>query len=192
MSVLKMCAADKVSFVYAMNRAYSHTFGAAGTKRIVYSCQIVNDFDSSVRTGLLTLHTTNTTVRADLSCYCALVVIGAFHHNSSGVVYDLDNIIGTFTSTHSAANAFFWIDVSNTVLDADSVMRTNAQAIAVSKTSKRTSLVTAVKEVCHDAAFRTVVIKLVLDRVARSRTSNESYLLNNVLSRHAENRSDLA
>ena len=187
MSVLKMCAADKVSFVYAMNRTYRHTFGTAGTKRIVYSCQIINDLDSSVRTGLLTLHTTDTTVRAGLSCYCTLVVIGAFHHNSSGVVYDLDNIIGTFTSAHSAANAFFWIDVRNAVLDADSVMWTNAQAIAVSKTSKRTSLVAAVKEVCHDAAFRTFVIKLVLDGVARSRTGNESYLLNNVLSRHTEN-----
>ena len=139
-----MRAADKVSFVYTMDRAYCDALRAARAKSVVYSCQIVFDLYSAVRTSLFALHTADTTVRADLSGESALVVIGALNDHSRGIVYKLDNIIGTFTGAYSTANAFSRINMRYTVEEADSILRTYPYTVAVSKTSKGTSLVAAI------------------------------------------------
>ena len=139
-----MRAADKVSFVYTMDRAYCDALRAARAKSVVYSCQIVFDLYSAVRTGLFALHTADTTVRADLSGESALVVIGALNDHSRGIVYKLDNIIGTFAGTYSTSNAFSWINMRYTVEETDSILGTYPYTVAVSKTSKGTSLVAAI------------------------------------------------
>ena len=139
-----MRAADKVSFVYTMDRAYCDALRAARAKSVVYSCQIVFDLYSAVRTSLFALHTADTTVRADLSGESALVVIGALNDHSRGIVYKLDNIIGTFTGAYSTANAFSRINMRYTVEETDSILGTYPYTVAVSKTSKGTSLVAAI------------------------------------------------
>ena len=70
-----MRSADEVTLVDAVYGTNCHARATTGTERVIYGCKIIDNLDSAFRTGLLTLHTTDTTVGAGLSGYCALVVI---------------------------------------------------------------------------------------------------------------------
>ena len=139
-----MCSADEATLVDTVYGTNLNTSAAACAKRVVDGRKIVLDGDSAVGTGLLTLHTADTAVRAVLAHVCALVVIGALNDHSRGIVYKLDNIIGTFAGTYSTSNAFSWINMRYTVEETDSILGTYPYTVAVSKTSKGTSLVAAI------------------------------------------------
>ena len=72
---LEMCAADKVILVQTVNGANLYASRAARTQRIINGCEIVLDLDSSVRAGLLTLHTADTAVGAIFASQRALIVV---------------------------------------------------------------------------------------------------------------------
>ena len=70
-----MRSADEVALVNAVYGTYLNTCAASGAKRVVDSSEIILHSDRAVRTGLLTLHTTDTAVGAILTYVCALIVI---------------------------------------------------------------------------------------------------------------------
>ena len=57
-----MCAADKVALMNTFNGANLGTVAASRAKRIVDNRKIVDNLNCAMRTSLLTLHATNTTV----------------------------------------------------------------------------------------------------------------------------------
>ena len=75
-----MRAADKVAKMDTMHGAYLRTRTASGTKVIVDRSKIVLYGNSTVGTGLLTLHTADTAVRAGGAGLCALIVVRAFYN----------------------------------------------------------------------------------------------------------------
>ena len=185
-----MSAADEVALVYAVNGTYLDTSSAACAKVVIDSSKIVFYSDCSVGTGLLTLHTANTTVRAVFTCYSALIVVRALNNHASGVFDKVNDSVGTFASAYSAADTLAGIYSRNTVLNSYSVFRTNLNAVAVSKTSERTEFITAISEIGIQTGFVTDIIVLFGRYVARAVTSDVSHLLDNVLSLKTEYISD--
>ena len=90
-----MSSADKVTLVDTMNGANLCTLTASGTKIVVYGCEIVNHGDSTVRTALLALAASDTTVGTYLAHLSALLVVGALYYDTGGVLYHLDDAVGT-------------------------------------------------------------------------------------------------
>ena len=90
-----MSSADKVPLVDTMNGANLCTLTASGTKIVVYGCEIVNHGDSTVGTALLALAASDTTVGTYLAHLGALLVVGALYYGTGGVLYHLDDAVGT-------------------------------------------------------------------------------------------------
>ena len=74
-SLLKVRSANEVALVDTVNGADLNARAAACAERVVDGCEVILYGNSTVRTGLLTLHTADTAVGADFARYCALVVI---------------------------------------------------------------------------------------------------------------------
>lgn len=70
-----MRSADEVTFVDAVYGADLNARAATCAERVIDGREVILYGDSTVRTGLLTLHTADTAVGADFARYCALVVI---------------------------------------------------------------------------------------------------------------------
>ena len=70
-----MRSADEVAFVDAVHGTYLYAFAATCAERIVDGSEVVLDGNSASLTGLLTLHTADTTVGAVFAHGCALVLV---------------------------------------------------------------------------------------------------------------------
>lgn len=186
-----MSAADKVSFVDTVYGADLYADGTARAKLVVDSSKVVFDLDSSVGAGLFALHTTDASVFALLACDSALFVVGAFHNHSGGVVYYLDNIIGTLTRAYTASDTFSGVNSRNAVFNADSVLGADLDAVTVSEAGKVTCLVTAVKKVCGMAALGAASVVFSFYRVAGAVAGNVSNLFHNVLRLNTDESGDL-
>ena len=181
-----MRSADKVSFVYTVYRANLDTFSASRAEGIVYYSKIILYGNSAVRTGFLTLHTTDTAVGAIFACKCALVVIRALNHYTGGVVYEADYTVGTFSYTDSASDTLLGIDSCNAVLHGYSVLRANRNAVTVAEACIVAESVTTVRQVGCKTGFVSLIIVLLFVNVTRAVAGNESHLFNNVLCGNAE------
>ena len=71
----EMRTADEVTLMDAMHGANRNALCTSGAKRIIYGCEIVYNGDSAVRTRLLALHTTDTSVYTVFTCKSTLIVI---------------------------------------------------------------------------------------------------------------------
>ena len=77
-----MRSADEVALVQTVYRTYLCTLTAAVTERIVDNGEVINNLDSSGRTGFLAFHTRDTAVGAILTSHRALVVARALYDDS--------------------------------------------------------------------------------------------------------------
>ena len=127
-----------------MHRASLCALTATVAKRIIDHGKIVGNLDGTVGTNLLTLHTSDTTVGAALSCNRTLLVIGALHNNLRGVVDELDHVIGAGADTYAASDTFLRVYVSNTVLNAYSLFWADFYTVAIAKAGIYASLVAIV------------------------------------------------
>ena len=78
-----------------MNGANLGTFAACGTKIVVYYGEVINHGDSTGGTVLLALTASDTTVSTYLAHVSTLLVVGAFYDDTGGILYHLDETIGT-------------------------------------------------------------------------------------------------
>ena len=184
-------AADEVALVDAVYRASSRTLTAAGAEVVIYGREVVDNLDSTILTSLLTLHTADTAVGAYLSCQGTLIVVGALNDNSGGVLDKVDNAVGALSYTDTAADTLSRVNLSNAVLDEDSVLGTSNSTVAVAKAGKVTYLVTAVNHVGGKAGLVALVLELSVGNTAGAVTSNVSNLLYNVCRLNAEDSGDL-
>ena len=186
-----MCSADEVTLVDAVHGTNRYALATAGAEAVIDGSEVVNNLDSAVGTGLLTLHTADTAVGAYLSCHSALIVVGALNYHTGGILDKMDNTVGALSYTDAAADTLSGVNSCYTVLHGDSILRTSHSAVAVAKTSKVTSLVTAVNHVSGKAGLLTLVLKLSFSGVAGAVAGNVCNLLNNVCRLNAENSGDL-
>ena len=78
----KVGSANEVFEVNTMHGTNLVTSSTTCTLRVIDNGEIILNLDRSLGTGLLTLHTTDTTVRAYLTCGSTLIVAGALNNNS--------------------------------------------------------------------------------------------------------------
>ena len=185
-----MCAANEVALVDTMDGTYLYARATAGAEVVIDGREIVLYGDSTLRTGLLTLHTADTAVGAVLTYVSALIVVRALYHNAGGIVDEVDDAVRTFSHADTAADTLTGIDLSYLVLDGDSVLRTNLSAVAVTKTCEGTELVAAVRHISGAAALETAELISSLYSLTGAVAGNVSNLLNYVLSLNAENGCD--
>lgn len=182
----KMRSANEVTLVNAMYRTNLDARATAGAEIVVDGCEVILDGNCALRTGLLALHTTDTAVRAVLTGECALILVGALNDNAGGVVDKVNDAVGALTHADATADTLLGVNVSDAILNRDSALRTNARAVAVAKTSVGAVFVAAVRHISGAAGLVTLVVVLSGCYVTGAVAGNVSNLLNNVLSRNAE------
>ena len=186
-----MSTANEATLVNTVYRADSHTLAAAGAERVIDGGEVILNGNSAVRTGLLTLHTTDTAVGAVLTYSRALIVVGALNNNTGGVIDEVNDTVGTLSYTDAAADTLLGVNSCHTVFNGDSILRTSHSTVTVAKTSKVTYSVAAVRHVGGKTGLVTLEVKLLVYHVAGAVAGNESNLLDNILSLNAENCRDL-
>ena len=143
-----------------------------------------------MRTGLLALHTAYTTVGAVFACECAFVVIGTFYSYAYGISYKMNKSVGTLSCAYAASDTLLWINACNTVFYRYRILRTDLCAIAVSKTSKVTELVTLIGHIRCETCFLSAIVVFFLHGSARAVAGNVCYLFDNVCSFNAKDGSN--
>jgi hypothetical protein len=116
-----------------MYGTYISASATACAKLVIDGCKVVHNGNSAVRTSLLALHTADTAVRACLTCRSALIVVGACYYNAGCLVKKMDDGVRTLANANSASDTLACIYPCYTVLNGDSILRTNGNAVAVAK-----------------------------------------------------------
>ena len=190
-----MRSADEAAFVDAMYGTNLYACAAAGAKIVVDGRKVVLYGDSAVGTGLLALHTADTTVGTELTNNSALIVAGALNENSGLLAYDVDYAVRTSLSAEAAAYALLRINLSDATLgiDNDCILGTNRHTVAIAKTSVGTVTVTCVAAVLGSGTgLDAVVNELSLFGLASAVAGYVSNLLINLACRKAQNFGELS
>ena len=187
----KMRSADEVTLVDAMHGTNLDARAATGAQVVVDGCEVILYGDSTVGAGLLTLHTADTAVGAVLTGECALILVGAFHNNTGGVVDKVNDAVGALAYADAASDALLGVNVCDTVLDRDSVLRANHSAVTVAEAGEGAEFIAAVCHIGGAAGLVTLVVVLSGCYVTGAVAGNVSNLFNNVLSGNAEDSRDL-
>ena len=129
-----MSSAGEVFEVNTLLRTYLLTGSASCTLFVIDYSKVVYYLDCTLGTGLLALHTTDTTVGASLVCYSALIIAGALNNYTGRFAYDMNNAVRTSLCTKTASYTLGRINVCNTVLGVDSncILRTYCDLLAFS------------------------------------------------------------
>ena len=177
-----MSATNEVFEVNTLLGAYFLTSAAAGTLGIIDGGEIVLNLDRSVRTGLLTLHTTDTAYGTNLVGNSALIMAGALNDNASIVGNNVNYVIGTGLCTDATTDTLGRIDVSDALLgiDDDSILGAYCNAVAVAETCKGTVTVTGIVKLCSCTGLDAVVNVLSLLGLASAVTAYVRNLGSNV------------
>lgn len=175
-----MRSADKVALVNAMHRAYLNAFAASGTLFVVDDRKIILYGNSTELTVALALSAADTAVFAILSCFCSLIVIGAFNNNSDSIVYKMYNTVGAGTRTESAADTLARIYLCNTVNNGNCVVGTNGNTVAVAKAGIYTDSVALISHICDTAGLLSDIFVFFIHGVTASVTRNVGNLFNNI------------
>ena len=109
-------SADEVTFVDAVYGADLNARAATCAERVIDGREVILYGDSTVRTGLLTLHTSDTANRANLACYSTLIMAGALNKNSGLFADDVDNAIGTSLCTKATTDTLLRINLGDALL----------------------------------------------------------------------------
>ena len=185
--LILMRSANKVILVDAMYGANLNARKASRAKRIIDGCKVAFHLNRSVGASLLALHASNASVCAELASDSTLIVIGALNNYLYGIVYKLDDVVGTFANAHAASNTLLRVYLCNAIRNGDSISGTNTCTVAITKASVVTSLITVIEEICGYTALKAFVVILSFGCVAVTVTSNVCNLFNNVLSFNAKN-----
>ena len=103
---------------------------------------------------------------------------GALNNNASALLNDVDNVVRTGLSADSTTDTLGRIDVSNAVLgiDADCILRTYCDTVAVTKACEGTSGITCVAHISSRTGLNAVVNELSVFGKAGAVTTNVSDL----------------
>ena len=174
-----------------MNRADRCTFATTGALVVVNDRQVIHNLDGTLGTVLLALATADTAVGAILAGNTALVVVGAFHHNSGSVLDEVDYSIGAFTGADAAADAFSGIDPCHAVFDSDGVLGADSYAVAVAKAGEGAVAIAGITHIGGSAGLVTLIVIFLCNNIAGSVAGKVCNLLHNVGSLNTEDDCDI-
>ena len=146
---------------YTANGTYLGTFAAGSTLAIVDSCDIIDYCDSALGAGLLTLAACNAGIGAELSCYCALLLIMAGNYLTLDIGHHMDKGIGTSLRAYTAADTLSRIHSGNSLIHAYSTLGTYSLAVAATETAVGAHAVAAVEHLCRSAGLHTHISRFL-------------------------------
>lgn len=150
--ILKLCD--------ALHRTSLVTRSAARTLFVIDGCNVIHNGNSTVRTSLLALTTSNTSVSALLSRCRTAVVTRAAYGNGRISGNEGDDMLRTSLHTLSARDTLRRIHSCNTVCNADCTGGTYGGAIAASETSELTSVRSTANETHSSTGAVSVIVCL--------------------------------
>lgn len=165
-------------------------FGAEAapcTERIVYRGEVIFDLNCARGAILFTLFATDAGIRAFSASNRALFLITAGNEKIFLISHKSYKMLGAGSGTNTATDTKPSIDVSNTVLQADSVLRTSLYTVSKANATEIALSVSAVHGFCRATAADTDVIHLIYGMIAVTVAMNNGNLLNNVLGFLTEN-----
>ena len=171
----------KVGNENTTNRAIISAESAFGTERIIDVSKIILNLNSARGTVLFALLTTDAGVRAFRASNRSFFFIIAGHEHVFLVGHKSYKTLRAGTGTNSASDANSGVDVSNTVLQADSVLGASGKAIAKAHTTKTAFSFSAVHRFSRLAAAYSNVVHLVYCMSAVAIAMYNGNLLDNVL-----------
>ena len=188
-----MSAADEVTEVYTLYGTNIVTSATACTLAVIYGSKIVLNLDSTLGTGLLTLHTADTAVGACLTGYSTLVVAGALYNNANSILNEVDNVVGTSLLAEAAADTLLGVDLCDTLflIDSNRISGTNVHTVTVAKAGIGALTVTGVVHISSKTGVNAVVNELSLLGLAGAVAGYVSNLLNNVTGSKTHDLTDL-
>ena len=163
------------------------TRSASCAKRVIDGCKVVLNLNRARGACLLTLHAANASIGANLACDSALIVVRALNNYLYGIVYKLDDVVGTFTNADAASDTFLRVYLCNAIHNGNGVLGAHFYAVAITKASVVTSLITAIQNVSGKTALKALVFIFSFGYIAVAVTSNVCNLFNNVLGFNAKN-----
>ncbi len=147
--------------MYALLGTSLSTFAAANALALIDMGKIIGNGNSLMLAGLDTLHAADAACLASLHSLCALLLVVA-HYKQLVVSGDnLDNIVRAGLSTKSAADAGMGINMSNAILNIDSVLGTNLSAVAKAHTSEGAGSLAAKEDLGSLAGFHALILILI-------------------------------
>ena len=161
------------------------------TKGIIYNREVIFDLNRARGAILFTLFAADAGVRAFSASGRALFLITAGNEKIFLICHKSYKMLRAGSGTNTATDAKPSIDMSNTVLQANSVLRTSLYAIAKANATEVALSVSAVHGFCRAAAADTDVIHLIYGMIAVAVAMDNGNLLDNVLSFLPENIGDL-
>lgn len=135
MGCVKALFVDHVAFSDSLCRAGVGTLSAGCTNAVINDSMVVFNMDSIVLAGLFTLFTADTAVFADASCDFSYIGRAAAYIDFLVNITQNDKMVGTCLCTDTAADTLGLIDPCKTVLNDDSVLRTDLCTVAEAETS---------------------------------------------------------
>ena len=175
-----MRSADEVPLVDTVYGAYLCASTASGAKIVVDYRQIILDGDSTLRAGLLTLHTAYAAVGAILTGESTLILVGALHDYAGGVVDKVYNAVGALAYADTAADTLSGVNACHAVLYADGVLGADDCAVAVTEAGEGAELVTAIRHIDGETGLVTLVVVLSGGGVTRAVAGNVRNLFHNI------------
>ena len=160
-------------------------------KAVIDGGEVILNLDRARGAILFALFTSDTSVTALLSCQSALILVITSDKHSLDVVHNADYSSRASLCAKSATDAFSRIDMRHSVLDADSLLRTDLDTVAKSDTTVGTFSVAAVHSLYRLAGANTHVIHLMSGMLAVAVTVYDRHLLDNVLCLDAKNSGDI-
>ena len=147
--------------MYALLGASLSTFAAAYALALIDVSKVIGNGNSLMLAGLNALHAADAACLASLHSLCALLLVVAHYKQLVVSGNYLDNVVGAGLSAKSAADAGIRINVSNAVLDVDSVLGANLSAIAETHASEGAGTLAAEEYLGSLAGFHALILILI-------------------------------
>jgi hypothetical protein len=186
-------AANEVAEMNALYGTNIVTSAATCTLAVIDGSKVVLYLDCSLGTGLLALHTTDTTVGAGLTCYCALIMAGALYYYANGILYEMNDVVRTSLLTKTATDTLLGVDLCDALflINSDSISGTNVHTVTVAKAGIGALAVARIVDISSKTGVNTVVNELSLLGLARAVAGYVSNLFNNVTCGKSHDLTDL-
>lgn len=184
-----MGAADEISLIYAVDRAYFPAFTARYTLIVINSCEVIYYLYGFGGASLFAFAAGYTATLTELANLYALIMIIAFYYHTGGIIYKMDNTVGAGFCAKTAADTFLGVYLCYTALsNAYGISGADLSAVAVSKAGEGTESVTGEGEICRLTGLGAGIDILSLLWLASAVTGNVGNLLDDVICLDAHNR----
>ena len=183
-----MGAAEEITLMYTMDRAYVPTLTARNTFVVIYARKVIYHLYGFGGAGSLTLAAGYTAALTELSDLNSLVVIVTFNYYAGDILHEMDYTVGADRCAKAAADTLLRVYLGYAALrDAYGISWAYVCTVTVSETGKGTESVTREVEICRLTGLWARIDILSLLGLTSAVAGNVGNLLYDVVCLNAHN-----